>query len=85
MLPALGGLDVLVFTAGVGENSPPVRRAVCNALAFLGLRLDAARNDAPAADSEISSPQSAVRVLVVPTNEEWEIARECLHVCCSAP
>lgn len=81
MIPALGGLDALVFTAGVGENSPPVRKAVCEALGFLGLSLDASRNDAPEGDSEISAPASAIRVLVVRTNEEGEIARECLHVC----
>jgi len=76
MLASLGGLDALVFTAGVGENSPPVRAAVAERFAFLGVKLDAAKNSGPAADVDIAASDSAIRVLVVHTQEEWEIARE---------
>ena len=72
----LGGLDNLVFTGGIGENSAPVRAGVSAALAFLGLELDAAANAAPGGGiREISAPQSRVRVLVIPANEELGIAR----------
>ncbi|WP_415658344.1 acetate/propionate family kinase [Roseateles sp.] len=69
----LGGLDLLVFTAGVGEHSAFVRERVCADLAWLGVRLDATANQADAA--VISSDESTVRVGVEPTNEEWIAAR----------
>lgn len=74
----LGRVDALVFTAGVGQNSGPVRALVCDGLAGLGVRLDAARNGARGGDEvhELQSADSTVRVLVVATNEELEIARQ---------
>jgi acetate kinase len=80
MIASLGGLDVLVFTAGVGENSPEVRSRVAEAWAFLGLEIDASRNTTSPADRDIAAADSKVRVLVVKTQEEWEIARECYRV-----
>ncbi len=80
MLASLGGLDVLVFTAGVGENSPQVRAQAAAAFEFLGMRLDAARNVQSPADTDIATPDSAVRVVIVHTQEEWEIARESFRV-----
>jgi acetate kinase len=77
MAASLGGLDALVFTAGIGENCPPLREAVCRDLAFLGVRLDPEKNAAPPMDTDISAPDSAARVLVVHAEEDWEIAREC--------
>ncbi|GAA5235624.1 acetate/propionate family kinase [Verticiella sediminum] len=71
---ALGGLDGLVFTAGVGEHAAPIRQRVCEGLAFLGVRLDGAANAAQAA--RISAPDSTVSVLVEPTNEEWVAASQ---------
>jgi acetate kinase len=72
---ALGGLDALVFTAGIGENSPMVRAAICEGLEFLGIRLDTAKNDKTFAKEElISSADSIAKVLVIPTNEERMIA-----------
>ena len=73
MAAALGGLDALVFTAGIGENSAPVRSAVCERLRFLGLELDAevnrtARPDGPA-------PSSSVQVLVLEAREDLVAAR----------
>ncbi|CAB1369441.1 acetate/propionate family kinase [Denitratisoma oestradiolicum] len=73
LVAALGGLDVLVFTAGIGEHAAPVRQQVCSALSWLGMELDPAAN---AADARcISLVGSATPVLVLPTNEEWMIAR----------
>ena len=70
---ALGGLDALVFTGGIGEHAAPVRAMVCRAAAWLGIELD---TEANARDAErISAPVSRVDVLVLPTNEEWMIAR----------
>lgn len=70
---AIGGLDALVFTGGIGEHAAPVREQVCKELGWLGLELDTAANDT---DSErISTPASRVAALVLPTNEEWMLAR----------
>ena len=73
----LGGLDVLTFTAGVGENAPRLRAAVVETLGRLGLAVDPTRNEEPSQEPRIISPDSSpVTVLVVPTNEELEIARQ---------
>lgn len=76
LIGTLGGLDGLVFTAGIGEHSASLRAEICARLSWLGLRLDAAANDAHAA--VISLPDSAVSVRVIPTNEELMIARHVL-------
>jgi len=75
MASALGGLDALVFTAGVGENVPAVRAEVCRRLAFLGIELDAAANESATPDAEIAGPASAVRVAVIQAREEIVVAR----------
>jgi acetate kinase len=77
MAASLGGLDVLVFTAGIGENSPELRKAACSKLSFLGVQLDNARNSSAQRDREISSSASTIRVLVIRAQEDWAIAREC--------
>jgi acetate kinase len=79
MLPSLGGLDALVFTGGVGENSSAVREAVCQGLAFLGVFLNRHRNATVREDADISDAESRIRVLVIKAQEEWEIATECLR------
>jgi acetate kinase len=76
MAVALGGLDALVFTAGVGEGSAPVRRDVCRRLAHLGVELDQDANETAEPDCDIGSAGSAVRVRVVRAREELVIARE---------
>jgi acetate kinase len=83
MLPSLDGLDVLVFTAGVGENCAPVRSAVCEKFGFLGVKLDHGKNSQSQVEGQISAPDSLVRVLVVRTHEEWEIASECFRLVAS--
>lgn len=77
MVAVLGGIDALVFTAGVGENSAEVREAACRQLDFLGLKLDAAANKKAVPDQDIATPDSAVRVLIIRAQEDWAIAREC--------
>lgn len=74
---AMNGLDVLVFTAGVGENSTALRKAVCDGITFMGVELDDRLNEVRGKEArEISKPSSKVKVLVVPTNEELLIARD---------
>ncbi len=77
MLPSLGGLDGLVFTAGVGENVPEIRQAACEAFEFLGVKIDLSKNTSKPVDRDIAQTNSAVRVLVIHTQEDWQIAREC--------
>ncbi|MBW4522473.1 MAG: acetate kinase [Scytolyngbya sp. HA4215-MV1] len=76
MLASLGGLDVLVFTGGVGENAATIRAAACEPFAFLGLHLDFAKNSVHPIDQDIATPDSTVRVLVIHTQEDWTIAGE---------
>ncbi|MDJ1175943.1 acetate kinase [Roseofilum capinflatum] len=81
MLASLGGLDVLVFTAGVGENSVAVRQRACEGFEFLGLTLDLEKNAASVMDTDIATADAAVRVYVIHTEEDWAIASqtwECL-------
>ncbi|EFM09723.1 acetate kinase [Paenibacillus curdlanolyticus YK9] len=74
---AMNGVDTIVFTAGVGENSSVLRKAVCEGLTFLGLELDEERNNARSKEVRfITKDTSRVKVLVVPTNEELLIARD---------
>ncbi|HLZ62826.1 MAG TPA: acetate kinase [Ktedonosporobacter sp.] len=80
MMASLGGIDVLTFTAGIGENAAQVRAGACEPFGFLNLKLDAAQNAASPADQDIATTDSAVRVLIVHTEEDWEIARECWHL-----
>lgn len=80
MLASLGGLDVLVFTAGVGEHSALIRASACEAFSFLGLKLDLEENQRSPMNQDIATPDSAVRVLVIHTQEDWAIARECWHI-----
>jgi acetate kinase len=78
MAAATGGLDVLAFTGGVGENSATVRQGAAGRAAFLGVAIDTARNDSDSAqpDRDISAPGTAVRTLVIGAREDLEIARE---------
>jgi acetate kinase len=76
MAASLGGLDAVVFTAGIGERSPSMRAAVCDRLAFLGIRLDARANADAVPDVEISARGSAVSVHVIAAREDLVIARE---------
>jgi acetate kinase len=77
---AMNGVDAIVFTAGVGENSPYVREKVCEYLGFLGVKIDRQLNDVKGLERIISTPDSKVAVLIVPTNEELVIARDTKYI-----
>jgi acetate kinase len=83
MAAAMNGLDVLVFTGGVGEYHQPIRAAAADGLGFLGVAVDPARNEATS-DAEVSDPAASVRVLVVTAREDIEIARQVRSVLASA-
>jgi len=75
---ALGGVDAIVFTGGIGEHAPVIRKMVCNKLSWLGVTLDNKRNrDQTDGNRTITIPKSSVKVMVIPTDEELEIARQC--------
>lgn len=73
---AMGGVDVIVFTAGLGENSKSSRMEICEGLEFLGIEIDAEKNDCRGKEVEISKDNAKVKAFVIPTNEELMIARE---------
>lgn len=75
---AMNGVDIIAFTAGLGENDKNMRKAVCEHLSYLGVKIDDKANDVRGVDRIISTPDSAVQVMIVPTNEELAIARETL-------
>jgi acetate kinase len=77
MVAVLQGVDALVFTAGIGENSPDVREAVCQSLTFLGLSLDVNANSTVSQDGDIAESASGVRIFVIRAQEDWAIAKEC--------
>ena len=78
MLGPLGGLDAIVFTGGIGENSAEVRAAACASFNFIGVSIDALKNENCRSDQDISTPGSKVATLVVYAQEEAAIAQECL-------
>lgn len=78
---AMGGVDAIVFTAGVGENDIHTRQQVCEGLEFLGVKLDADRNNVRGKATEISAADSKVKVFLIPTNEELAIAQDTLRLC----
>jgi len=77
---AMGGVDVVVFTAGIGENNPDIRAASCEGLEFLGVKLDPERNECTGEMNIISSDDSRVKVVVVPTDEELVIASDTYEI-----
>ena len=80
-MAVLGRIDAMVFTGGIGENSPATRRRILQDMEGMGLQLDSVRNRAHVGqEGEISTFGSRVKILVVPTNEELVIARETLEV-----
>ncbi len=73
---AMNGVDAIAFTAGVGENDKASRKAICEYLGYLGVKIDDAANDVRGKMTVISAPDSRVKVMLIPTNEELAIARE---------
>lgn len=76
----MGGVDVIVFTAGIGENGPRLRLKIMEGLEFLGAKMDEQKNEVRGKEVDVSADDSAVRVLVIPTNEEIVIARDTLSL-----
>ena len=72
----MNGVDAIVYTAGVGENSGPTRAAISKYFGYLGVKIDPEANKKRGEDIEISTPDSKVKVFVIPTNEELVIARD---------
>lgn len=77
---AMGGVDIIVWTAGVGENNPDTRYESCSGLEFLGIKMDKERNNVRGEEAIISAPDSKVTVCVIPTDEELVIARDTLKL-----
>lgn len=77
---AMNGVDVICFTAGIGENAPMVRSFVCGYLGYLGVEIDEAANARRGEDIAITTPESRTKVMVIPTNEELAIARETVRL-----
>ena len=79
-ITCIGGTDAIVFTGGIGENAGEYRSAVCEKLAFMGVKIDEAKNKIRGEEVEISTPDSTIKVYVIPTNEELMIARDTLEI-----
>lgn len=77
---AMDGVDVIVFTGGIGENTKIIRKAVCDNMSYLGIKLDSEKNNIKGIESEINAADSKVKVVVIPTNEELMIARDTLEL-----
>ncbi|MEE8564194.1 MAG: acetate kinase [Atribacterota bacterium] len=77
---AMGGVDVVVFTAGIGENAWKLRRGACEGLEFLGIKIDPEKNNSSSKETIISEDGSKVKVMVIPTNEEWMIAKDTMEI-----
>ncbi|MPM76294.1 Acetate kinase [bioreactor metagenome] len=73
---AMGGVDAVVFTAGLGENAPETRKDICAGLEFLGIKIDAEKNNVRGKAVDVSAADATVKVFVIPTNEELVIARD---------
>ena len=79
-MAAMNGVDVICFTAGVGENAPLVRSFICGYLGYLGIEINQEANQKRGVDIEVTAPGSPVTVMVIPTNEELAIARETVRL-----
>ena len=79
-ITCMGGTDAIVFTGGIGENAGEYRSAVCEKLAFMGVKIDETKNKIRGEEVEISTPDSTIKVYVIPTNEELMIARDTLEI-----
>ena len=77
---AMGGVDAVVFTAGVGENSASLRAEMVKGLDFMGIKMDLEKNDFRGEERDVSAPDASVKVLVIPTNEELMIAMDTAEI-----
>ena len=79
-IAAMGGADAIVFTGGIGENNAKYRSYVCEKLAYLGVKIDEEKNQIRGREIDIATPDSSIRVYIIPTNEELVIARDTLEI-----
>ena len=79
-IAVMGGVDAIIFTAGIGENAPSLRKEICKRLAYLGIGLNEEKNALKGETVEISTPDSKVKVFVIPTNEELMIAKDTVNL-----
>jgi len=77
----MGGVDAIVFTAGIGENSIDLRRQICSGLEYMGVKIDAEKNNVRGKEVDVSADDSNVRIFVIPTNEELMIAMDTAALC----
>lgn len=77
---AMGGVDAVVFTAGIGENSASLRAEMVKDLDFMGIKMDLEKNDFRGEERDVSAPDASVKVLVIPTNEELMIAMDTAEI-----
>ena len=77
---AMNGVDYIIFTGGIGENQINIRKGICEKLAFMGVKIDLDENNMRGEEKVISTPDSTVKVYVIPTNEELMIAKETLRL-----
>ena len=77
---AMGGVDIIVFTAGVGENQRGMREEVCKGLEFLGVKFDTQKNQVQGEEAVISADDSKVKIVVIPTDEELMIATDTMNL-----
>ena len=78
---AMGGVDAIVFTAGIGENSIDLRRQICEGLEYMGIEMDAEKNNTRGQEADVSAAGSKVKIFVIPTNEELMIAMDTAALC----
>ena len=77
----MGGVDAIVFTAGVGENSAEMRQRICQGLEYMGVKMDAEKNKVRGREADVSAADSKVKIFVIPTNEELMIAMDTAALC----
>ena len=77
----MGGVDAIVFTAGIGENSIDLRRKICEGLEYMGIHMDAEKNNTRGKEADVSAADSKVKIFVIPTNEELMIAMDTAALC----
>ena len=76
-----GGVDAIVSTAGIGENSIDLRRKICEGLEYMGIKMDAEKNNVRGKEADVSAADSKVKIFVIPTNEELMIAMDTAALC----
>ena len=78
---AMGGVDAILFTAGIGENSIDLRRKICDGLEYMGIKMDPEKNNVRGKEAVVSADDSKVKIFVIPTNEELMIAMDTAALC----